>query len=134
MDYDGFIRTIQESVPQDWLSDDEFGICVLKKDLLISIEREEPDTHEVFAEDWATQCADPNAYVQRFFLKYGGNIIDTFYTVAIDGNRAKIPYPDTNDMTISPFQYAIASIVNKCFAGDLDGYMKRKGIKIRDKE
>lgn len=132
MDYNTFVESIQRSTPQDWLANDEFGVCVLKNNLMISIQREEKEAPEPFHEEWAVNCPDPNAYTQRFFLKYGDNIIDTFWAVSIDGNRATIPYPRIDDMTISSFQYAVACILNECFSGDLDNYMQMKNITVRE--
>lgn len=129
MNYKSFRALIANSVPNDWLTDDEHGVWVLKNDLLITIQREVVDSPEVFTEEWATKCPDPHAYVQRYFLKYGENIIETIYTASIDGRRVDIPYPRLPDMTIATFEYTIGKIINdeRCW----NEYTRMKNITVR---
>ena len=98
--------------------------------MLISIQRENVENPDVFTEEWAAKCPNPNAYIQRYFLKYAGNIIETIYTASIDGRRADIPYPRLSNMTISGYECTIGKIVNN---NDLwDEYIRIKNITVRD--
>lgn len=131
MDIITFNSLIETSAPEDWLVTDEENICVLNKDLMINIKREESDTDSPFTEEWATHWPDHSAYVQRFLLRYGENTVETFYTASIDGNRAFIPYPDLTDMTITRRQYAIGLIVNEAFSGRLEEYLRAGKITVK---
>ena len=74
MNYEDFRKSIANSTKDDWLEDDEHGVWILKSNLLISIQRENVENPDVFTEEWAAKCPNPNAYIQRYFLKYAGNI------------------------------------------------------------
>jgi len=116
MEYQKFIETIASSKPEDWSYDDDLGLYVYLNDISISIisDRSATDFDDSrFQEDWVTKFPDPKAYKSRFFLRYNGVTIESFYTVAVDGYRALIPYPKLMNMSINSKQYAIAKIVNK---------------------
>lgn len=129
MNYETFIDLITKSMPSDWLMDDEHGVWVLKNNLLITIQREVVEYPDEFTEEWATKCPDPHAYIQRYFLKYGENIIETIYTASIDGRRVDIPYPRLSDMTITKFECVIGKIIND--KNSWEYYTSMKQIKVR---
>lgn len=129
MNYETFIDLIANSMPSDWLMDDEHGVWVLKNNLLITIQREVVEYPDEFTEEWATRCPDPHAYIQRYLLKYGENIIETIYTASIDGRRVDIPYPRLSDMTITKFECVIGKIIND--KDSWEEYTRMKKIKGR---
>lgn len=134
MIYKDFMELIVNSDVEDWIYDDERGTIVLKNDLLITIKREEISYDEdgKFYEEWACNFPDSIAYRQRFESCYAGNVIETFYTVAVDGHRMDIPYPKLDDMTITRKQYSIGRIVNIPNEGyGFDSYLKRAGITVK---
>lgn len=133
MNYDEFMKEILDSNVDDWLYDDELGLYVLKSNLAISIQSDREDIEDrEFYEKWVESYPDPKGYRARFFLKYFGNIIESLYTVAVDGYRMLIPYPKTRtELTISTKQYTIGKIVNIPYNGhDFDDYLQRANIKI----
>lgn len=133
MDYNDFIKEILDSNTEDWLYDDDLGLYVLKTNICISLQSDRTDNDDRdFYEKWLENYPDTKGYRARFFLKYYGNIIESFYTVAVDGYRMLIPYPKSvTQLSISKKQYQIGKIVNIPYSGyDFDEYLTTAGIKI----
>lgn len=134
MTYKMFMDEIENSNPDDWLYDDEKGIFVFKKDLLITIVGKEIDYEESgrFYEEWATDFPDPKAYKKEFEICYANNPIETLYTCSVDGGRMYIPYPDVKNMTISKRTYKLGEIVNVMNkAYGYGSYLERAGISVK---
>lgn len=133
MNYDDFIKKIVQSNPNDWLYDDDLGLYILKTDINISILSDRSnEQNDEFYEKWVEKFPDPKGYRRRFFLRYLGNIIESFYTVAVDGYRMLIPYPKSAiDLIISKKQYDIGNIINIPYSGyGFDEYLTMAGIEI----
>lgn len=129
MNENDFLRVIYESNPEDWIYQDEFGVYVLKSNLSISIKRENTEDLQPFTEVWATSFPNPNAYIERYFLRYNDNIIEIFYTATVDGSRASIPYPRLPDMSLSREDYRLGRIVN-LMRDEYEDYLRRLNINI----
>ena len=132
MSYDDFMSTISNSNPDEWNYDDELGLFILQSDISISIlsDRSDYDGDEGFYEDWATNFTNPNAVRKKYFFRYNGIIIYTFYTVRVDGSRSDIPYPTLNGMTITEQQYNFGKIVNSIHGYDFNEYLNLAGITV----
>ena len=114
MSYDEFMNNIIQSKPSNWIYDDSNSTYLFRPNLSISIIGDEIDFEDsgLFHESWATKHPDPHARIKTFKLCYNSNIIETFYTAAVDGLRMYIPYPNRETMTISQEQYIIGKIIN----------------------
>ncbi len=135
MNYNNFIKEIMDSNIDDWSYDDEIGLYVLKSNIAISIQSDRSDNEDRdFYEKWLEQYSDPKGYRARFFLKYFGNIIESFYTAAVDGYRMLIPYPkSTNKLIINKKQYHIGTIINIPYSGyNFDNYLETAGISVAE--
>ncbi|MDR6883039.1 hypothetical protein [Bacillus sp. 3255] len=132
MRYEVFKSRIIESDPIDWIYDDELGLFVLTSDIQITILTVRDDNFDnEFHESWVERYSDPKAYRKKYLLKYNGNTIETFYTVAVDGYRMDIPYPKRPEMTITNEQYRLGKIINRIHRGHgFDDYLERADIKI----
>jgi hypothetical protein len=133
MRYDDFINELVSSDIEDWIYDDDLGLYIYKNNITISIESDRNDLDDrEFYEDWVEKFPDPKGYRARFFLKYNGNIVESFYTVAVDGYRMLIPYPKSiKNMIITNKQYKIGRIINIPYSGyGFEDYLKRAGIDI----
>lgn len=137
MSYDEFKSAIVNSGPNEWSYDDELGKYLYLEDIRITItaDRSEESFNNEFHEGWARNFPNEKATRQLFFLHYNGNLIETFYTVSVDGARSYIPYPKLEGMTITREQYAIGKIVNKLLDEvglKYDDYLSRIGISVND--
>jgi hypothetical protein len=135
MNYDEFIQMIMESYPSDWNYDDDFGLCIYRNNINISIlsDRSWPDERdEEFGEQWAHSFFNNRPYKKRYLLMYNGNMVEAFYGVDIDGIRSFIPYPRIFDMTITRKQYAIGNLINACIPHyrDFDDYLRQVNITV----
>lgn len=132
MKYEDFISQISNSSEEDWLYDDEIGKFVFKDDIRISIQSDRTKSigDDRFCEDWATSFPDKNAFRKKYFLQFNDCIIDTFYTVRVDGARCDIPYPKLDGMTITKQQFNIGSIVNSIHGYSFDEYLSQAGINV----
>ncbi|MDP4092822.1 MAG: hypothetical protein Q8920_05605 [Bacillota bacterium] len=132
--YEEFILTIVNSEKEEWLYDDDLGRYVFRNDIRITIisDRGENEDRDFF-ENWATQFPDQHAFRARFFLCFNGSIIEAFYSAAVDGYRALIPYPRITDLTITNNQYRIGRIINIPYTVVIDRYdeyLSQAGIRI----
>lgn len=132
MRYDDFFQQIVNSSMDDWLYDDEIGKFVFKNDIQISIQSDRTESigDDGFYEEWAINFPDQNAKRKKYFLQFNDCIVDTFYTVRVDGGRSDIPYPKLPDMTISSDQYNIGRIVNSINGHSFDEYLTSAGITV----
>jgi len=129
--YDEFMKTMTESAPDEWRCYDDLGLYVYLNDIRISILSDRPEEEEEFRESWVERFPDRTAYRRRFFLRYNGVVIDTFYTAAVDGWRMYIPYPRRPELTITQQQYRIGRILNiGPYASSFDEYLRRAGITV----
>jgi hypothetical protein len=132
MRYGDFMQLISNSSEEDWLYDDEIGKFVFRNDIRISIQSDRSVSigDDGFYEEWATNFSDSNANRKKYFLQFNDCIIDTFYTVRVDGGRSDIPYPKLESMTITNEQYNIGQIVNSIHGYNFDEYLDSAGISI----
>lgn len=131
--YGEFIKQIIESEVNDWIYDDDLGLYIFKKNICISIISDRDDTEDKdFFESWVENYPDSKAYRARFFLRYNGSIIETFYTVAVDGYRQLIPYPKSiHNLVINNKQYRIGKILNIPYKSyDFDEYLNMANIQV----
>ena len=129
-----FIDTISNSNVEDWTYDDDLGRYVYIHDIRITIisDRNDNDDRE-FHEEWATGFPDIHAVRARFYLCFNGNIIEAFYTAAVDGYRMLIPYTEPNTKSINQRKYNIGRILNipYCSVSDrYDDYLRQAGIMV----
>jgi hypothetical protein len=128
-----FKRNIVESERSSWNYDDEVGLYVYLEDIRITIQLvRSDDENERFYEDWVESYSDKKAYKQGFDLCFNGNLIEKFYTVAVDGWRMYIPFPDRKDMSINYEKYAIGSIINNFMGDSLDHYLSLGKIMVKE--
>jgi hypothetical protein len=132
MTYHELIQAIVRSDPDGWLRDDQRGVFTLKSDLNITVRESRTSNgageRRKFTEEWATNFPDKNAYVEVFELWYGASFVNEYYFAAVDGFRARLPYPETEDHAITEEQYAVAVAVD--LKGTLDDYLHRAGIRV----
>lgn len=138
MNYDEFKNEIITSKPEDWIYDDALGLYVYKNDIKITIQSDREgilnDSDDEFYEPWLEKYSDSKGHKSIFFFRFNGVIIDTFYTVAVDGYRQLIPYPESiNNLVITQEKENIARILNIPYSGyDFDEYLRRAGISISE--
>ncbi|OMP67042.1 hypothetical protein [Domibacillus epiphyticus] len=132
MRYEDFMAQISNSIENDWLYDDEIGKFVFRNDIRISIQSDRTESvgDDGFYERWATNFPNENASRKKYFLQFNDCIVDTFYTVQVDGFRSAIPYPRLNGMTITQQQYNIGSIINSIHGYSFDEYLTSAGITV----
>ncbi len=83
-----------------------------------------------YREEWATKFDDPRAYMQRYLLRYGNNVIDIIPMVALDGARAVVPLPRMGTMFISPWQDKVGQIISYSQREYVE-YRNKSGITVR---
>jgi len=132
MNYVEYRDAVMASKPNEWIAQRRLGTWVLKNDLMISIETEKRSLMELdkndflapYREEWATKFSDPRAYMQRYWLKYGVNVLDIICMIALDGGRVIVPLPKMGTMFITPWQDKVGQIIS---------YSLREYIEYRDK-
>ncbi|MEC2071048.1 hypothetical protein [Alkalihalophilus marmarensis] len=131
MRYEEFKLSIIESKPSDWLYDQDTSVYVFKENISITIDSDITVPSEGLSEDWISAYEDDIAYEKFFNLRYNGVAIERFRTVAVDGFRVFIPYPDKERMTITEEQYRIADILNLVYNGpELLNYFGRGDLSV----
>ena len=121
MTHEEFISTIAKSEPEEWTYDDDLQLYIFRGNVSISIVSDKDDNDREFHAEWVHNFSNESAKRARFFLRYNGSTVKTFYTAAVDGYRALIPYPNS-DMCITDIQYRIGRIVNIPFNAVIDNY------------
>ena len=129
MNYSEFIDKITSSKREDWIYDDDLERYVYKEDISISIVSDKESKDKEFYQEWINKFNEKTAYRARFFLCYNNSIVEAFYTAAVDGYRALIPYPDIKNMAITQKQYKIAVLVNISYKR-LNEYLDMAGIQV----
>lgn len=124
---------LTKSSQDDWIVDDETGSFTYKDDLNLHIQRAEYDSYREFNESWATSHPDPHAVVVEYVVKYGTSFVDKHMLVSVDGHRATLPMPKSeNDLRVNSSNVNFAKIVN---IGDrVDEYIERSKIRVDDNE
>jgi hypothetical protein len=132
MRYDEYMQEISNSSDEDWFYDDNLGRFVYRNNIQISIQTDRTGDREDdrFYEEWANNFPNPNAYRKEYYLQYNDCIINTFYTVEVDGYRSAIPFPRLNGMTITREQYNIGRIINSIHGYSFDEYLTSSGITV----
>lgn len=138
MKYQGFMDIIVKSSYNDWTYDDDLGLYIYKEDIRISIKsKRDDDIDKRFYEEWVKNYSDPKAYRSIFYLCFNGNVIEQFFTVAVDGYRMLVPYPEISDMTISIEEDNIAKILNLPYTQNgeymnrYENYKQQVGITVK---
>jgi len=131
MTYYELIQAIIATEPDGWLRNDERSVFTLKSDLNVMVRESSRNDGEPqkFMEPWATNFPDRNAYIKVFELWYGGSFVSEYHFATVDGFRARLPYPNIEDHTITEEQYAVAVAVD--LLGTLDDYLQRARIRVR---
>lgn len=83
-----------------------------------------------YREEWATKFDDPRAYMQRYLLRYGINVVDIITMVALDGGRAVVPLPKMGTMFITPWQDKVGQIISYS-QREYKEYRDKAGIAVR---
>jgi hypothetical protein len=131
---DSIYKKIISSDASDWTFDDIGGIYIYKKDTDLTIRRKGLENSSSFSEEWVKRFPDPKAYTDEHIIYYGNTPIKRIYLANVDGARCSVPYPHTEDKTITFYQYKLGKIINDSFYGrdraphDFDSYLKRAKI------
>jgi hypothetical protein len=83
-----------------------------------------------FKETWANCHLDKHATGYWHELYFGGDFIERFILVAVDGGRAMLPPPDINTKKIEPLNYRVAEIFDACKT--LDEYIRRSKLALSE--
>ncbi|EJD6329729.1 hypothetical protein I5F07_19930 [Proteus vulgaris] len=121
-------KILSESNQDDWIVDDESGSFTYKDDLNLHIERAPYESYRSFNESWATSHPDNKALAVEYTIKYGSSFVDKKTLVSVDGHRATLPMPKSqNDLTVDKSDVNFAKIVDT--SGRVDEYLERSNIK-----
>ena len=131
MTYSELMNLVLNSRREDWLRQEGRGVYVLKSDLNVTV-REKPEELRPFTEEWATRFPDRKAYSRVFELWYGGSFIKEYGFASVDGDRARLPYPEFGTNIITREQYAIARAVD--VVRGLNEYIRRARLVVHDVE
>jgi len=123
MHYDEVKELIRNSEKNDWIHEDSLNTFTLKENVNIRIDREYID--EGFYEEWAEKHADSNTQKVYFTVYYNNSFIDQNLMVSVDGGRAVLPIPKSNDdLRVLREKYNLGKIV--CYdSRSYDEYIKR---------
>ncbi|MHA1730506.1 MAG: hypothetical protein ACTSU5_01105 [Promethearchaeota archaeon] len=117
MNFQEVEAVLNESSPDLWLYDDQFGTYTYKKDVRLNLEIWNYNTAKKeieFTEPWATEFSDPKAVKCTIKVLYCGAFVKSYSFVYVDGYRCILPIPkDPNKLRITPFQYNLGKILNK---------------------
>src|SRR5437660_1444281 len=116
MRYDDLIQALIRTGHNGWIRNDERSVFTLKTDVNVTV-RESSRTRDgepqpFTTEEWATNFPDGNAQTEVFELWYGASFVNEYHFAAVDGFRARLPYPSIEDLTITEEQHAIAVAVD----------------------
>lgn len=138
MNYIEYRDAVMGSKSDEWIAQRRIGTWVFKNDLMISIATERKSLMELdkndflapYREEWATKFDDPRAYMQRYLLRYGINVVDIITMVALDGGRAVVPLPKMGTMFITPWQDKVGQIISYS-QREYKEYRDKAGITVR---
>lgn len=131
MNLQDFLRAVYNSNPDEWIFNDQKGVYVWKSDLNVRILREEKDddSDDTFNEPWVKIYPDKSAHKINYHLYYGVSFIKEELLIAVDGYRAYIPIPKSqNLLQISKNQKSFGAIINFAYGNDFEDYLKRAKI------
>jgi hypothetical protein len=131
MTYTELTEMLADARPDEWLHDDDQGVWTFKRDLQVTVRERRGDADlGTLAEPWATRLGHDPVHVRIFDLWFGASLVKGFYFASVDGTRALLPYPKTQeDLTITHEQWGIAVAVNS-HTGHLDEYLAQAGIRV----
>lgn len=115
----------------EWLHNDHEGVWTLKRDLNVTVRESRRDENlGPLHEPWAVSLGHDPVHVRIFGLWYGASLVKEFYFASVDGNRALLPYPRTQeDLVITCEQFGIAVAVNGD-TGLLHRYLDQAGVRV----
>ena len=128
----GVKNKIFNSIPDNWIYDDNSGIYTLKEDVQIQIRQNRSEESGDFSEEWVKSFPDNSAYWDKHSLYYNNNKIGEYNFIAVDGYRMSIPLPkSTRELSITREMYSLGKIINMKHRGyDFDDYLSKAGITI----
>ena len=127
------LEKVYNSNPDDWTYNDDDGIYLYSKDILLQIRKIRTDELVPFEEPWVKNYPDKTATRAVFSVLYNNISIEKFYFASVDGARMFIPYPKSCvDLRIAVPQYLVAKIINDPRNGhyDFDDYLQRAKISV----
>jgi hypothetical protein len=122
-----YLSLVTESEHDDWYFSDEYT-ATYNKDLSIRLICNS-DINKPFEEDWAIEHPDKTNWRCDVMFYYNESVIYKLDLVAVDGGRARLPYPDLKTKSIPLFTYNLAKIPHP---ERLDEYIKRSGLSVDD--
>lgn len=125
---------VLNSVPDDWMYDDDIGVYSNKHDIRLQIRNRRTDRYESFREDWTDRFPDPSATRDFYDIFYDNNRVCDYFQVSVDGGRVSLPIPQLGqNLTISNEQFVFGKLVhyagNNCLYG-FEDYLRRAGITV----
>ena len=119
--YDTIIKTILNSDPKkDWkrsshANSDGFECHFYAPDVNLRFEREMDNEGFATIRDfkeagWAGKFPNRDASYSGFRLYHASTLIETFLLVAVNGGKARLPMPMTDETTVSRLNYKVAQI------------------------
>ena len=126
------LQLLMQTNVEDFDYHDDEELYVYHQDIKLCLKIIRDDHHRAFVEPWVSNYPNPSATKFIVKLKYEGVSIKDFWCVSVDGGRYYIPLPTVPpELTITPTQYKIGSILNAPFGGyGLDRGLRRGGITI----
>ncbi len=133
MNKEDIIKKVRESdAKTDWSKNNRENERFLNENVNIRLEIDEVH-HSDFQEPWANKYPDPKAYSTYYTLYYNSTALQRFILVSVDGTRARLPLPKSqDDLVVDPLSYKVAQIFDE--KEKLDEYMKQSEISIRNEE
>ena len=126
-------KILATSSQNDWIIDDETGSYTYKNDLNLRIERADYDNYKNFNEPWATSHPDSSAQSVDYTVKYGFSFVERHKLVSVDGHRAILPMPKSQDeLIVKPTEVNFASIVDTGGQDKVEEYLRRSQISVAD--
>jgi hypothetical protein len=131
-------KTIANSNPHtDWYVN-ETGrnnehIAVYKKDPSIKIIVGREPVCDDFNESWMDgKFIDMRAASYQVYIEYGGNEIDSFTVLFVDGGRGYIPLPTLPSLETNSYKVAVCQVLTQSEHYDTSFYIKSSQIKVED--
>lgn len=129
MTFDQAMEILASSVRTDWVIDDMRGTFTYKHDLNLHIKRDDEAERKEFAEGWAQNHPDPNAYSKYYDVAYGQSHLERKHLVVVDGGRAILPIPASGtNLVVSPEETNFAKIVDE--PESVENYLERSRIVV----
>lgn len=122
------------STRDDWKSCSVAGVYVLTfiHNISIQLRQEENDELERFSEPWANSFPDRNAYRDIYVLYFNSSPITKYFFVSVDGGRASLPIPKSQEnLVVTSQMYNLGRVVNSN-EHDYEAYFQRAKLKIEE--